>query len=284
MIRQSRVYQRRRWLNRVIMSASTAAAVFGIAWLLLILASLVVKGLPALSLELFTERTRMGGGGLGNAILGSLVMTALATVLGSVIGVLAGTWLAEYGDRSRLASSIRFINDVLLSAPSIIIGLFIYTLLVLPLGRFSGWAGSAALAILVIPVVIRSTEDMLRLVPGSLREAATALGAHGWWVVVRVCYSGARSGIITGILLGCARISGETAPLLFTALNSNQWNFFDMGSEMPNLPMTLYQNMTINSFLPEQVQLAWAGALILTFAVLLLNVFARLLTRRQDQS
>ncbi len=283
-MRANSVYRRRQLLNRVVMGASTAAAVFGIAWLLLILASLVVKGLPALSLELFTERTRMGGGGLGNAILGSLVMTALATVIGSVIGVLAGTWLAEYGDRSRLASSIRFINDVLLSAPSIIIGLFIYTLLVLPLGRFSGWAGSAALAILVIPVVIRSTEDMLRLVPGSLREAATALGAHGWWVVVRVCYSGARSGIITGILLGCARISGETAPLLFTALNSNQWNFFDMGSEMPNLPMTLYQNMTINSFLPEQVQLAWAGALILTFAVLLLNVFARLLTRRQDKS
>lgn len=283
-MRQNNVYLRRQLLNRVVMGASTAAAVFGIAWLLMILASLVVKGLPALSLELFTERTRMGGGGLGNAILGSLVMTALATVIGSVIGVLAGTWLAEYGDRSRLASSIRFINDVLLSAPSIIIGLFIYTLMVLPLGQFSGWAGSVALAILVIPVVIRSTEDMLRLVPGSLREAATALGAHGWWVVVRVCYSGARSGIITGILLGCARISGETAPLLFTALNSNQWNFFDMGSEMPNLPMTLYQNMTINSFLPEQVQLAWAGALILTFAVLLLNVFARLLTRRQDKN
>lgn len=250
----------------------------------MIIASLLIKGLPAVSLALFTERTQMGGGGLGNAILGSLIMTALATVVGSVVGILAGTWLAEYGDRSRLAASIRFINDVLLSAPSIIIGLFIYTVMVLPMGNFSAWAGSAALAVIIIPVVIRSTEDMLRLVPGSLREAASALGAHSWWVVVRVCYSGARSGIITGILLGCARVSGETAPLLFTALNSNQWNFFNMGSPMPNLPMTLYQNMTINSFLPEQVQLAWAGALILTLAVLLLNVMARLLASRRDKA
>lgn len=279
----SSLYRRRRWVNQAVMGASVAAASFGIGWLLLILASLMIKGLPALSLDLFTERTQLGGGGLGNAILGSLIMTSLATVVGSVIGVLAGTWLAEYGGRSRLAATIRFINDVLLSAPSIIIGLFIYTIMVLPMGGFSGWAGSAALAIIVIPVVIRSTEDMLRLVPGSLREAASALGAHGWWVVVKVCYGGAKSGIITGILLGCARISGETAPLLFTALNSNQWNFFNMGSEMPNLPMTLYQNMTINSFLPEQVQLAWAGALVLTLAVLLLNVFARIIAARGDK-
>ncbi|EKF72895.1 phosphate ABC transporter permease [Alcanivorax hongdengensis A-11-3] len=280
----SSIYQRRKLLNRVIMTACISAAAFGIAWLLMIVASLLYKGIPGLSLELFTERTRMSGGGLGNAILGSLVMTAIATVLGSIIGVAAGTWLSEYGDRSKLASTIRFINDVLLSAPSIIIGLFIYAMMVLPMGHFSGWAGSVALAVLIIPVVIRSTEDMLRLVPGSLREAASALGAHRWWVVVRVCYSGARTGIITGILLGCARISGETAPLLFTALNSNQWNFFDMGSEMPNLPMTLYQNMTINSFLPEQVQLAWAGALILTLAVLLLNIFARLMSSRRDKA
>ena len=279
----SPLYRRRQLLNRLVMFACVAAAAFGIAWLLMIIASLVIEGLPALSLTVFTERTKMSGGGLGNAILGSLIMTVLATVMGSIIGVLAGTWLAEYGDRSKLASVIRFINDVLLSAPSIIIGLFIYALMVLPMGRFSGWAGSVALAVLVIPVVIRSTEDMLRLVPGSLREAATALGAHRWWVVVKVCYSGAKSGIITGILLGCARVSGETAPLLFTALNSNQWNFFDMGSEMPNLPMTLYQNMTINSFLPKQVELAWAGALILTIAVLLLNVFARLMASRGDQ-
>lgn len=280
----SSIYKRRRLFNQIIMAACVAAALFGIAWLLMIIVSLLIKGLPALSLSVFTERTKMSDGGLGNAILGSLIMTALATVIGSAIGVLAGTWLAEYGDRSKLASVIRFINDVLLSAPSIIIGLFIYAMVVLPMGQFSGWAGSLALAVLVIPVVIRSTEDMLRLVPGSLREAATALGAHRWWVVVRVCYSGAKSGIITGILLGCARVSGETAPLLFTALNSNQWNFFDMGSEMPNLPMTLYQNMTINSFLPQQVQLAWAGALILTFAVLLLNIFARLMSRQRDKA
>ncbi|MDX1804945.1 MAG: phosphate ABC transporter permease PstA [Alcanivorax sp.] len=281
---KSSIYQRRKLLNRLIMTACVSAAAFGIAWLLMIVASLLIKGVPGLSLDLFTERTRMSGGGLGNVILGSLIMTALATVIGSLIGVAAGTWLAEYGDRSKLASVIRFINDVLLSAPSIIIGLFIYAMMVLPMGHFSGWAGSVALAVLIIPVVIRSTEDMLRLVPGSLREAASALGAHRWWVVVKVCYGGARAGIITGILLGTARISGETAPLLFTALNSNQWNFFDMGSEMPNLPMTLYQNMTINSFLPEQVQLAWAGALILTLAVLLLNIFARLMSSRRDKA
>ncbi|MCM2973082.1 MULTISPECIES: phosphate ABC transporter permease PstA [Larsenimonas] len=275
------VYRRRRLFNRVVMAFCMAAAAFGIIWLLLILFSLVTKGASALELSVFTERTKMTGGGLGNAILGSLIMTTLATIVGTIVGVAAGTWLAEYGGKSRLASFIRFINDVLLSAPSIIVGLYIYAILVLPSGHFSGWAGVAALAVLIIPVVIRSTEDMLKLVPNSLREAASALGAHRWLVVCKVCYSGARAGIITGILLGCARISGETAPLIFTSLNSNQWNFFDLNSEMPNLPMTLYQNMTINSFIPRQVELAWAGALILTVAILLLNIVARVVSERR---
>ncbi|OHV07711.1 phosphate ABC transporter permease PstA [Kushneria phosphatilytica] len=274
------VYQRRRRLNRFVMVLCLAAALFGIAWLLMILVSLLIQGLPALSPSVFFERTQMSGGGLGNAILGSLVMTALATVGGSIIGIAAGTWLAEYGGRSHLANTIRFINDVLLSAPSIIVGLYIYAIIVLPMGHFSGWAGAASLMVLIIPVVIRSTEDMLLLVSGTLREAASALGAHRWWVVIRVCYTGAKAGIITGILLGCARISGETAPLLFTALNSNQW-VFNLNSEMPNLPMVLYQNMTINSFIPAKVDLAWTGALILTAAVLILNILARFISARK---
>lgn len=277
------VYRRRRLVNRTIMTLCIVAAAFGILWLLLILGALLFKGAAALSPEVFLERTRMSGGGLGNAILGSLIMTALATVAGTIIGVAAGTWLAEYGGKSRLASTVRFINDVLLSAPSIIIGLFVYAVMVLPMGYFSGWAGAAALAAIIIPVVIRATEDMLLLVPNTLREAASALGAHRWWVVTKVCYSGAKAGIITGILLGCARISGETAPLIFTSLNSNQWNFFNMNSEMPNLPMTLYQNMTINSFIPRQVELAWAGALILTVAVLALNIGARIVSSRRSK-
>lgn len=277
------VYRRRRLANRLVMGASLVASVFGVTWLFLILLTLVSKGLPALSPDVFFERTRMSGGGLGNAILGSLIMTAMATVGGTVVGLAAGTWLAEYGGRSRLANTVRFINDVLLSAPSIIIGLYIYAVVVLPMGHFSGWAGVAALMVIIIPVVIRSTEDMLLLVPNTLREAASALGAHRWWVVVRVCYGGAKAGIITGVLLGCARISGETAPLLFTALNTNQWNFFNMNSEMPNLPMLLYQNMTINSFIPSQVALAWTGALILTVAVLVLNILARLVSARSQK-
>ncbi|GAB2794187.1 phosphate ABC transporter permease PstA [Halomonas shantousis] len=277
------VYRQRRIVNRTIMTLCIVATAFGIFWLLLILAELLFKGVTALSPDVFLERTRMTGGGLGNAILGSLIMTALATVAGTIIGVAAGTWLAEYGGKSRLASLVRFINDVLLSAPSIIVGLFIYAVIVLPMGHFSGWAGVAALTVLIIPVVIRSTEDMLKLVPNTLREAAAALGAHRWWIVAKVCYSGARAGITTGILLGCARISGETAPLIFTSLNSNQWNFFDMNSEMPNLPMTLYQNMTINSFIPRQVELAWAGALILTAAVLALNIGARIISSRSSK-
>ncbi|WP_025732317.1 phosphate ABC transporter permease PstA [Carnimonas nigrificans] len=273
------LYRKRKLLNRTVMVLCSAAALFGIFWLLAILATLLWQGVTAIEWSTFTERTRMSGGGLGNAILGSIMLTLGGTIIGTIIGVGAGTWLAEYGRNAVLGSVIRFINDVLLSAPSVIIGLFIYALVVLPMGHFSGWAGILALAVIVIPVVIRATEDMLKLVPDSLREAASAMGAHRWWVVVRVCYSGARAGIITGILLACARISGETAPLIFTSLNSNQWNFFDLGSEMPNLPMTIYQNMTINSFIPRQVELAWGGALILTLTILVLNIIARFMSR-----
>lgn len=277
------LYRRRKACNRIVITLCVVAAVFGIFWLLAILASLVWQGISALDWTALTDRTRMSGGGLANTIIGSIILTLGGTLLGTLVGVGAGTWLAEYGRGTRLGSVIRFINDVLLSAPSVIIGLFIYTLVVLPMGHFSGWAGILALSVIVIPVVVRATEEMLRLVPDSLREAAAAMGAHRWWIIVKVCYSGARAGIITGVLLACARISGETAPLIFTSLNSNQWNFFDLGSEMPNLPMTIYQNMTINSFIARQVQLAWAGALMLTLTILILNIIARVVSRGSNK-
>ncbi|WP_242495397.1 phosphate ABC transporter permease PstA [Salinicola tamaricis] len=275
------LYRRRKLLNRLVMAACIGATLIGFVFLFAILLTLVTKGLSAISPSIFIERTRMNGGGLGNAIWGTFMMTSLATILGTVLGVAAGTWLAEYGNKGLLPKVIRFINDILLSAPSIIIGLFIYAVVVVPMGGFSAWAGVLSLTVIIVPVVIRSTEDMLRLIPNSLREAAAALGAHRWWIIVRVCYSGARAGILTGILLGFARISGETAPLLFTSLNSNQWNFFNLDSEMANLPMTIYQNMTINAFIPDLVSLAWAGALILTAAILILNIAARYFSRQR---
>ncbi|GAB3672461.1 phosphate ABC transporter permease PstA [Salinisphaera aquimarina] len=272
------LYRRRRWVNSIVVFACTGATLVGVSWLALIVAELLIQGVPGLSLSTFSERTRMSGGGLGNAIVGSLMMTAAGTVIGTIVGVAAGTWLAEYGRDGRLASIIRFISDILLSAPSIIVGLFIYAIMVQPLGHFSGWAGGVALAIILLPVVVRTTEDQLGLVPQNLREAASALGAHRWLIVTKVCYSGARVGIITGVLLGCARISGETAPLIFTSLNSNQWTT-NMNDVMANLPMTIYQNMTINSFIPDLVQLAWTGGLLLTIAILLLNIIARFAAR-----
>ncbi|MES1924047.1 phosphate ABC transporter permease PstA [Salinisphaera sp. T31B1] len=277
-IRDIGLYRRRRWRNSVFVFACTGATLFGVVWLALIVAELLIQGLPGLSLSVFTERTMMSGGGLGNAIVGSLMMTAAGTVIGTVVGIAAGTWLAEYGRDGKLANVIRFISDILLSAPSIIVGLFIYAVMVQPMGHFSGWAGGVALAIILLPVVVRTTEDQLGLVPQSLREAASALGAHRWLIVTKVCYSGARAGIVTGVLLGCARISGETAPLIFTALNSNQWTT-RMNDVMANLPMTLYQNMTINSFIPDLVQLAWTGGLLLTMAILALNIIARFVAR-----
>ncbi|MGJ8526471.1 Phosphate transport system permease protein PstA [Halomonadaceae bacterium LMG 33818] len=283
MTHSTSLYRRRKLVNRMVIGLCLSAAVFGIVWLVWILITLLWKGVPILAPSIFYERTMISGGGIGNAIIGSITLTIGGTLLGTIIGIAAGTWLAEYGSGTKLAPVVRFINDVLLSAPSVIIGLFVYAIVVLPMGHFSGIAGILALAIIVIPVVIRSTEDMLRLIPNSLREAATALGAHRWWVVVRVCYSGARAGIITGVLLGCARISGETAPLIFTSLNSNQWNFLNLGTEMPNLPMTIYQNMTINSFIPRQLELAWAGALILTATILILNIIARVVARDKNK-
>lgn len=283
MTHSTSLYRRRKLINRVVIGLCLSAAVFGIVWLVWILITLLWKGVPILAPSIFYERTMISGGGIGNAIIGSITLTIGGTLLGTIIGIAAGTWLAEYGSGTKLAPVVRFINDVLLSAPSVIIGLFVYAIVVLPMGHFSGVAGILALAIIVIPVVIRSTEDMLRLIPNSLREAATALGAHRWWVVVRVCYSGARAGIITGVLLGCARISGETAPLIFTSLNSNQWNFLHLGTEMPNLPMTIYQNMTINSFIPRQLELAWAGALVLTATILILNIIARVVARDKNK-
>ena len=270
-------YQRRRIINRIAWLACLAATALCLVALGAILFQLLYSGLPKLSLDVFTTRTRASGGGLGNAIIGSLTMTALGTLLGTVVGMAAGSWLAA--SRSRWAGVIRFASDMLLSAPSIIIGLFIYALVVLPSGGFSGWAGSIALAIIVLPMVIRSTEDMLRLVPAQTREAAYALGAPRWKVLTSISYRMVMPGIVTGILLGCARISGETAPLIFTSLNTNQWNWFHLSDAMPNLPMTLYQNMTLTGYDANKVALAWTGALLMTLMILVLGIVSRRMAR-----
>jgi phosphate transport system permease protein len=222
----------------------------------------------------FTEMTPPPGGtgGLLNAIAGSLIITALATLVGTPLGILAGTYLAEYGRRSRLAIVIRFVNDVLLSAPSIVVGLFVYEMMVVPMGHFSAWAGAAALAILILPVVVRTTEDMLNLVPASLREAAAALGAPHAVMIARIAYRAARNGILTGVLLAVARIGGETAPLLFTALNNQFWSL-DPGAPMASLPVTIFQ-FALSPYADWQ-RLAWAGALMITAGVLTLNILAR---------
>jgi phosphate transport system permease protein len=244
-----------------------------------ILFTLLQHGIDALGPRLFMESTPPPGsdGGLANAIVGSLLMTVAATLIGTPVGILAGTFLAEYGDRGWLAPVTRFINDVLLSAPSIIIGLFVYWVVVYQMRHFSGIAGALALAIIVIPVVVRTTESMLRLVPNSLREAAAALGAPRWKVVVLVSYRASAAGIITGILLAVARISGETAPLLFTALNNQFWST-DMTAPMANLPVVMFQ-FAMSPY-EDWHRLAWAGALLITMGVLFLNIAARVLFRR----
>ena len=271
------LYNRRRATNLVVLTLSLFATGLGLLILFLILGSLLAKGLPALSWSAFTQSTPAPGnqGGLGNAIYGSLVMTAVATVVGTPIGVLTGTFLAEYGRGTVLAPVVRFVNDILLSAPSIVIGLFVYTLMVVPMGHFSAWAGSVALAILVVPVVVRTTEDMLNLVPAGLREAAFALGTPGWKVVVMVTYRAALQGMMTGVMLAVARIAGETAPLLFTALN-NQFSSTNMNGPMANLPVVIFQ-FAMSPYADWQ-RLAWGGALLITFAILFLNIVARLLT------
>lgn len=273
------IYTRRRIINILHLTFSVLAMIFGLFWLFWILFVLIGKGLDGISVALFTEMTPApgGAGGLLNAIIGSLMMVTLATLIGTPVGILAGTYLAEFGQHGWLALVTRFINDILLSAPSIVIGLFVYTVYVARVGHFSGWAGALALSIIVIPVVVRTTEDMLRLVPDSLREAAAALGAPPWKVVTLVTWRASEVGILTGVLLAIARISGETAPLLFTALNNQFWTV-DMNQPMANLPVVIFQ-FAMSPYESWQ-ELAWAGALLITLSVLGLNIIARFFLRK----
>jgi phosphate transport system permease protein len=270
-------YAGRRRRNAIAKALALAATVFGLGWLVLILGVLLLEGVGGLSLAVFTEMTPPPGaaGGLLNAIVGSLALTVLAIAIGTPIGILAGTYLAEYGRHDKLSSVVRFINDILLSAPSIVIGLFIYEIMVAPMGHFSGWAGAVALAVIVIPVVVRTTEDMLTLVPDTLREAAASIGLPRAHMVVRIAYRAARAGIVTGILLAIARISGETAPLLFTALNNQFWSM-DLNAPMPSLPVVIFQ-FALSPY-EEWQKLAWTGALLITVTVLALSIIARSLT------
>jgi len=276
-----RLYMKRKMINRIGLMASFLAMAIGLLFLGAILWNLVAAGVPAMSRAVFTQMTPPpgGAGGLLNAIWGSVLMTVAGTLIGTPVGILAGTYLAEYGAHNWLASSVRFVNGILLSAPSVVVGFFIYAIIVARVGHFSGWAGALALALIQIPVVVSSTENMLRLVPNSLREAAAALGAPRWKVIVFICYRAAKSGILTGVLLGVARITGETAPLLFTALNNQFWNS-DMSKPMANLPVVIFQ-FAMSPYEDWQ-KLAWAGALLITFGVLVLNILARVLLRRRN--
>ena len=278
--RVNALYARRRLRNTMAQGFAYAATAFGLGWLVLILAVLLFHGFDGLSLAVVTQNTPPPGseGGLLNAIVGSIAMTVLAIAIGTPIGILAGTYMAEYGRHGKLATVVRFINDILLSAPSIVIGLFIYEVMVAPMGHFSGYAGAVALAVIVIPVVVRTTEDMLRLVPDTLREAAASIGLPRSHMIVRIAYRAARAGIVTGILLAIARISGETAPLLFTALN-NQFFTTDMNAPMPSLPVVIFQ-FALSPY-EEWQRLAWTGALLITVTVLALSIFARSLTARR---
>ena len=275
-------YHRRRWGNRLATVLSIGAAAFGLTWLVLILLVLVVKGVGGLSLAVFTEMTPPpgGAGGLLNPIIGSLILTILAVLFGTPLGMLAGTYMAEYGRYSKLTVVVRFINDILLSAPSIVVGLFVYEIMVAQMGHFSAWAGAVALAIIVIPVVVRTTEDMLLLVPNTLREASAALGMPQWLVIKNVAYRAARAGIVTGVLLAIARITGETAPLLFTALN-NQFFSWNLNAPMASLPVVIFQ-FALSPYEDWQ-QLAWTGALLITVTVLGLSILARALSAKKVQ-
>jgi phosphate transport system permease protein len=274
------LYSRRRLGNLLFLALSIAAAGFGLGWLALILGTLLLEGVGGMNMRLFTLMTPPPGsnGGLANAILGSVVMSAIAVAVGTPVGIFAGTFLAEYGRHSRFALVVRFVNDILLSAPSILVGLFIYELFVLHMGHFSAIAGAAALAVLVVPVVVRTTENMLLLVPNTLREAAVALGTPRSLVIRTVTWRAARAGIVTGILLAIARISGETAPLLFTALNNQFWST-DLNAPMASLPAVIFQ-FSMSPY-EDWHKLAWAGALLITFAVLSLSILARALESRQ---
>ena len=276
---QSR-YRGRRRRNAIATVLALAATAIGLGWLVLILGALLWQGFSGLSLAVFTEMTPPPGaaGGLLNPIVGSLILTVLAVIIGTPIGILAGTYMAEYGRHDLLTTVVRFINDILLSAPSIVVGLFIYEIMVAPMGHFSGLAGGVALAVLVIPVVVRTTEDMLTLVPNALREAATSIGLPRSLTITRICYRAARAGMLTGVLLAVARISGETAPLLFTSLNNQFWST-NLNAPISSLPVVIFQ-FALSPYKDWQ-SLAWTGALIITFAVLALSIIARALTSRK---
>lgn len=280
MIANSGLYLRRRVANAVFIALSLAAALFGLVWLAFILAALLKNGFSALSLSLFTQPTPPPGakGGLSNAIFGSLVMSIGAVLLGTPIGLFAGTHLAEYARHSKFSFVVRFVNDILLSAPSIVTGLFIYEIVVVPMGHFSAIAGALSLMVIVIPVVVRTTENMLLLVPNGLREAASALGAPKSWVIRTVTWKAARAGIITGVLLAVARISGETAPLLFTALN-NQFMSHNITQPIASLPAVIFQYAL--SPYEDWHTLAWGGALLVTATVLVLSIIARILEQKR---
>lgn len=275
------IYARRKRANLFGLILSMSAMAIGLSFLLWILFILTVKGFSALNFDLLFKNTPAPGtegGGLANAIVGSLMIVASCTLLSTPIGVLAGVYLSEYGDKSKSASITRFVNDIMLSAPSIVIGLFVYALVVVPTKQFSGWAGTIALSLIAIPVVVRTTENMLKLVPVSLREAAFALGAPKWKVSTTVVLKAAKSGVMTGLLLALARVSGETAPLLFTALN-NQFFSLDMSKPMSNLPVMIFQ-FAMSPY-ENWVNLAWGGALLITLTVLLLNIIARVVFREK---
>ena len=279
----TRLYAARRRKNAITMALSLGATLVGLGWLVLILGALLWEGFSGLSLRVFTEMTPPPGssGGLLNAIAGSLVLTALAVAIGTPIGILAGTYMAEYGRHDKLTSVVRFINDILLSAPSIVVGLFIYEVMVYPMGHFSGWAGAVALAVIVVPVVVRTTEDMLTLVPDTLREAAASIGLPRALMILRIAYRAAKAGMVTGVLLAVARISGETAPLLFTALNNQFWSN-NLNAPVASLPVVIFQ-FALSPYKDWQA-LAWTGALIITMAVLALSIGARALSASSKQS
>jgi phosphate transport system permease protein len=276
-------YKRRRRRNATATILALAATLIGLGWLVLILGALLWQGFSGLSVAVFTEMTPPPGaaGGLLNPIVGSLILTVIAVAIGTPIGILAGTYMAEYGRHDVLTSVVRFINDILLSAPSIVVGLFIYEVMVAPMGHFSGLAGGVALAVLVIPVVVRTTEDMLTLVPNALREAATSIGLPRSLTITRICYRAARAGMLTGVLLAVARISGETAPLLFTSLNNQFWST-NLNAPIASLPYVIFQ-FALSPYKDWQ-SLAWTGALIITMAVLALSISARALVATGKQS
>lgn len=276
------IYRRRVWVNRFNMTMSMATMAFGMIFLIWILITLFGKGFAAFGPQLFTQMTPPPGsdGGLANAIFGSVLMVGASVLIATPVGIMAGIYLAEVGRDNWIATVTRFVNDILLSAPSIVIGLFVYSLIVFQVKHYSGWAGAVALAIIAVPVVVRTTENMLMLVPNSLREAAVALGAPTWKVVLKVTLKAVRGGVITGILLALARVSGETAPLLFTSLNNQFWST-DMNAPMANLPVVIFQ-FAMSPYEDWQ-RLAWAGALLITLTVLLLNILARTVFRQKTQ-